>query len=149
MIYFLISNVILVGIAFLVMFKFFNTRFGEQQLELLSVLISTKSHYVYGHQEHVAAIVNIFYYYLPKEIRKKVNRKKLVKAAKMHDVGKLFIVDDILNKPGKLTEEEYDIIKSHAAIGAGILDKTFHREISNFVLCHHEWINGQGYYQAE
>ena len=133
----------------IVIFVYFRKQMAEQQLELLSVLVGTKDGYTYGHQEHCAAIANVFYKNLPKEIRKKINRKRLVKAARLHDIGKLFISDTIINKPNNLTDDEYEIIKQHAAIGAEILNKTSHTDLSNVAFCHHEWINGNGYYHVK
>ncbi|MCC5909211.1 MAG: DUF3369 domain-containing protein [Clostridiaceae bacterium] len=69
-------------------------------------------------------------------------------AAPMHDVGKVAIPDVILNKPGKLTEEEYQLVKQHAAIGHDILSKS-NREImmaaATIALQHHEKYDGTGY----
>jgi putative two-component system response regulator len=64
----------------------------------------------------------------------------------LHDIGKIGISDAIINKPGKLTDEEYAIIKTHPAIGADILkDMT---EIPNAAIgahWHHERYDGNGY----
>lgn len=79
--------------------------------------------------------------------------KNLVMAAPMHDVGKIAIPDAILQKPGKLTEEEYDIMKTHAAKGGKIIKETFKSmgdeeyekiayQVARF---HHEKWNGKGY----
>ena len=72
-------------------------------------------------------------------------------AAPMHDVGKIGIPDNILLKPGKLTEEEFDIIKTHSTIGAKILANS-KAEILNvaekIALSHHEKWNGKGYPQG-
>jgi response regulator RpfG family c-di-GMP phosphodiesterase len=69
-------------------------------------------------------------------------------ASPMHDIGKLAIPDSILNKPGKLTEEEFDIIKTHSMVGYDIL-KSSNREIlkaaSIIAVQHHEKYNGTGY----
>ena len=69
-------------------------------------------------------------------------------ASPMHDVGKLGITDTILNKPGKLTAEEFEIIKSHGMIGYEIL-KSSNRKIMQagaiIALQHHEKYNGEGY----
>ena len=69
-------------------------------------------------------------------------------ASPMHDVGKLGITDTILNKPGKLTTEEFEIIKSHGMIGYEIL-KSSNRKIMQagaiIALQHHEKYNGEGY----
>lgn len=71
----------------------------------------------------------------------------LSQAAICHDLGKLHIPDEILNKPGKLTDEEYDIIKNHPKMGFEILHDN--DEISSIVrqavLMHHENENGSGY----
>ncbi|MCD6450531.1 MAG: HD domain-containing protein, partial [Thermotogaceae bacterium] len=68
-------------------------------------------------------------------------------SAILHDVGKIGISDSILLKPGKLTKEEYDIIKSHTTIGAEILSNLKHVTKSMILgaLEHHERCDGSGY----
>ncbi len=69
-------------------------------------------------------------------------------AAPMHDVGKIGIPDHILIKPGKLTAEEFEIIKKHTLIGAKILSKSKSRILQmaeEIALTHHEKYNGKGY----
>jgi putative nucleotidyltransferase with HDIG domain len=64
----------------------------------------------------------------------------------LHDIGKIGIPDHILNKPGKLTEEEFDLMKSHPVKGAAILSKTpFLSRIAAAVRHHHERWDGSGY----
>jgi putative nucleotidyltransferase with HDIG domain len=67
-------------------------------------------------------------------------------AGLLHDIGKIGIRDEILLKPGRLTSEEFDIIKQHPVIGAEIMDNVglWHRE-KQIVRCHHERFDGQGY----
>ncbi|MBI5787504.1 MAG: response regulator [Candidatus Schekmanbacteria bacterium] len=66
--------------------------------------------------------------------------------AVLHDIGKLAISENILNKPGKLTPEEYEVIKTHPAIGANILKPfKFLDEARQIVLHHHERYDGKGY----
>lgn len=68
-------------------------------------------------------------------------------AGLLHDLGKIGIPDKILNKPGKLTDEEFTIIKSHPEIGANIL-LTGHKVgamVMDVVLHHHEKVDGTGY----
>ncbi len=66
--------------------------------------------------------------------------------ALLHDIGKVGIPDNVLNKPGKLTEEEFAIIKSHTIIGAGILKEIKSiPEIEAGAKYHHERYNGTGY----
>jgi HD-GYP domain-containing protein (c-di-GMP phosphodiesterase class II) len=64
----------------------------------------------------------------------------------LHDLGKLGIADNILLKPGKLTEKEFEIIKRHTLIGARIIgnDKSF-KQASQIALFHHERWDGNGY----
>jgi putative two-component system response regulator len=81
------------------------------------------------------------------------NLEFLVSSAQLHDVGKIAISDAILNKPGKLTPEEFEIMKKHAAIGEkaieGIMktnsdnDFLYHAKI--FAGTHHEKWDGSGY----
>lgn len=74
-------------------------------------------------------------------------------AAALHDIGKIAIPEDILNKPGKLTPEEFEIMKTHSAQGAEMLDKmkslVDHNAMFNYArqICrwHHERWNGNGY----
>jgi len=66
--------------------------------------------------------------------------------ALLHDIGKVGIPDHVLNKPGKLTEEEFAIIKSHTSIGADILKEIKSiPEIEAGARYHHERYNGTGY----
>ena len=72
----------------------------------------------------------------------------LVFASIMHDVGKIGIPDSILLKPGRLEEEEFNIIKSHTTIGKNILEGSSHADIqmaASIALNHHERWDGTGY----
>lgn len=76
--------------------------------------------------------------------------------APLHDLGKICIPDSILLKPGKLTKEEFDVIKTHPAVGAklieenlsGIENETYLRIAKEVALCHHERWDGTGYPQG-
>ena len=97
----------------------------------------------YAHSMNVALICNVFAQWLnlsPEEV-------KLATACGMlHDIGKLKIDDSIIKKPGKLTDEEYKIIKSHAAEGYKILQhQNINEHIKNCALMHHEKCDGSGY----
>jgi putative nucleotidyltransferase with HDIG domain len=66
--------------------------------------------------------------------------------AVLHDVGKIGVPDTVLKKPGKLTDEEYGIIKSHPLIGAEIVKEiSFLKPIMSYVIEHHERYDGKGY----
>jgi putative nucleotidyltransferase with HDIG domain len=64
----------------------------------------------------------------------------------VHDVGKLSVPNEILQKPGALTEEEYDIIKAHAELGSELVRRLgFSAQVARLVLDHHERLDGSGY----
>lgn len=72
--------------------------------------------------------------------------KVLEYGALLHDIGKIGIPDAILRKPGKLTDEEWGVMKTHPEVGYKILHKIeFLEEASQIVLHHHEKFNGTGY----
>jgi len=79
--------------------------------------------------------------------------EKMISSAKMHDLGKISITDAIVNKPGKLTDEEYEIMKSHVKEGERIIDDIiartgegeFLRNAKLFAGYHHERWDGKGY----
>jgi putative nucleotidyltransferase with HDIG domain len=69
--------------------------------------------------------------------------------ATIHDIGKISVPSEILNRPGKLSDAEFAIIKSHAQVGYEILEKTsFPWPIKEMVLQHHERLDGSGYPQG-
>jgi HD-GYP domain-containing protein (c-di-GMP phosphodiesterase class II) len=64
----------------------------------------------------------------------------------LHDVGKIGISEQILLKPGKLTDDEFETIKSHPHIGAGILNSIeFLKRVCEIIKHHHERYDGRGY----
>ena len=67
-------------------------------------------------------------------------------AGQLHDIGKIGIRDDILLKPGRLTDDEFRLIKEHPVIGANIVERLglWDREKS-IIRCHHERFDGKGY----
>ena len=79
---------------------------------------------------------------------------EVVNSAPLHDVGKITVSDVILNKPGRLTDEEFRIMQSHTTEGGKIIDKAiaivdenseYLNEAKNLALYHHEKWNGKGY----
>jgi hypothetical protein len=72
--------------------------------------------------------------------------RSLGRAGLVHDVGKLSVPDAILSKPGRLTAEEYDVVKEHPMRGFEVIGRiaSLHEELPG-VLHHHEWYDGSGY----
>ncbi len=66
-------------------------------------------------------------------------------AATVHDIGKLDVPSEILNKPGKLTSEEFEVVKRHAADGAALVACLGDAELTTIVRHHHERMDGTGY----
>ena len=94
--------------------------------------LDAKSPYTAGHSKSVSDMVEILCRLLG------LNRMMHI-AAHLHDIGKIGIDDAILNKEGKLDEQEWEMMKTHPQIGANILDKS-HLLVffSKIVLHHHE-----------
>ncbi|MCL2575155.1 MAG: response regulator [Defluviitaleaceae bacterium] len=90
---------------------------------------------------------------LHKEIIESTNMDMLILSARLHDVGKITISDFVLNKEGKLTDEEFVIMKSHSAEGARIIEQMIERvgdveflqNAKIFAGAHHERWDGRGY----
>ena len=82
-----------------------------------------------------------------------INLESIISSARLHDIGKITITDLILNKPGKLTEEEYELMKTHASEGEKIIDgiisesgnEAFLKNAKLFACYHHERWDGTGY----
>ena len=76
----------------------------------------------------------------------KLQMQALQTAAFLHDIGKLAVPEHIINKPGKLTPEEFEKMKIHPIVGADILERVrFPYPVVPIVRSHHEWWNGTGY----
>ena len=72
--------------------------------------------------------------------------KDVISCAYLHDIGKIGIPDQILNKPGKLTQEEFNLIKQHTIIGQDIVkDITIIPHLDEVTRSHHEHYDGSGY----
>ena len=92
----------------------------ERSVQIAQVLIDVvdeRDPNLNGHSRHVKDLVMLFYKYLPFSIKKNVNHVSLEYASLMHDIGKLGVPEAILNKPAKLTDEEWEIMKTHPKKG--------------------------------
>lgn len=125
-----------------------NREMIETQLELLTTLgevIETRSHETANHVRRVAAYSVL----LGRKCGLSAEDLALLEAASpMHDVGKIGIPDALLQKPGKLTAEEFEIMKHHTVIGQRILrqsDRKLLASARTIALQHHERWDGTGY----
>jgi putative nucleotidyltransferase with HDIG domain len=112
-------------------------------LQALARTVDAKSPWTAGHSARVMRIsLGIGRHMgLPPE-----RMDRLERAALLHDIGKIGISSKILDKPGRLTDEEFDIIKSHPVIGDNILTPiTAFKEIIPMIRQHHERWDGKGY----
>lgn len=99
-----------------------------------------------GHMKDVRVNAAKIYSSLPQELKSQVNPSILQQAAMLHDYGKLFIPEEILNKPGALTQEEREIVEQHSELGYELLkSKGVDEEVLELVKNHHRTANGGGY----
>lgn len=118
-------------------------RISLQTIKTLSVTVETKNVYTNGHSQRVADYSALIAGALGWD-DKRINN--LRNAAYMHDVGMIGIPDSIVNKPTRLTEEEYAIIQRHTLIGVDILkDITLIEHVAEVAHYHHERYDGTGY----
>lgn len=133
-------------------------RFHSETVISFATLVENRDNSTGGHIKRTSRYVELiaealrnrgFY----KDILTKDYITNLVKAAPMHDIGKISVPDAVLQKPGKLTDEEFDIMKLHAENGGNIIRETFRNlgdedfrkmafEVARY---HHEKWNGKGY----
>ena len=132
--------------------------YHDEMILGFSTLMETKDGSTGGHIRRTSAYANLIAEKLGEKSeyqnlidRDFINEIKI--AAPMHDIGKIGIPDSILQKPSKLSDEEFEIMKSHSKIGAEIIKNTFgqleklqYKGIAyNVALYHHEKWNGKGY----
>lgn len=118
---------------------------GSTSISIFDMLHNMRGYddLTYVHSMSVSLICNIFGKWLNLNNE---DIKVLTIAGLLHDIGKLLIPDNILKKPSKLTDNEYNIIKTHTLQGYNILkDKNIDNRIKNAALLHHERFDGSGY----
>ncbi|GAB6158417.1 hypothetical protein JCM39194_16170 [Desulfotomaculum varum] len=117
----------------------------NQQLQTVLAFteaIGTRDNYTRGHSERVAEYAQMIAAVMGLQDLSQM----VYIAALVHDVGKIGIPEHILNKPGRLTEAEYQVIKQHSILGANILKKVdSFSDLVAIVRAHHERYDGSGY----
>lgn len=94
--------------------------------------------------------INTAFYSMFIAIWMKLDDQSIINATQaglLHDIGKIYIPQKILNKPGKLTAEEYELVKKHSLYGYFLLNEfgSFNKEVKRAVLFHHERLDSNGY----
>lgn len=118
----------------------------NQTIASLEAVVRIRDPYTAEHQRRVTELAVA----IAHEMGLKDDLKKAILiAASLHDIGKMNIPSDILNKPGKITELEYSLIKSHCRTGYEIIKNiNFPWSIDEILLQHHECMDGSGYPQG-
>nr|WP_281064467.1 HD-GYP domain-containing protein [Cytobacillus eiseniae] len=117
---------------------------NEESLFSLFATLQAKDDYTYRHNIAVGSISTLIGTWMGLEQKELL---QLTTAALLHDVGKMLIPQDLLNKPSKLTKEEFALIKNHTVLGYEIIKETIgtsHR-VALVALQHHERMDGNGY----
>jgi PAS domain S-box-containing protein/putative nucleotidyltransferase with HDIG domain len=114
-------------------------------IQVLSAVSEQRDPYTAGHQRRVADLAQA----IAQELGLSPDRAEGIRVAGViHDIGKVSIPAEILSKPTRLSEIEYEMIQSHAQIGHDILgDVKFAWPIAKMILQHHERMDGSGYPQ--
>lgn len=121
-------------------------RILEETTFTLASTVEKRDPYTAGHQQRVAKLARA----IAAEIGMLEEEIEGIKmAALIHDIGKIYVPAEILNKPGRLTEIEYNLIKTHPQLGYDILKAIeFPWPVARIILQHHERLNGSGYPHA-
>lgn len=117
-------------------FKILTFQAMIKTMEIQNYKIGTSSERLQGYVRQLGEILGLS--------GKRLNNLNLL--SRFHDLGKVGVPDEILYKPGPLTEEEYKVMQRHSEIGHRIaLSISDLSSIADLILKHHEWWNGQGY----
>lgn len=141
--------------------SFYHERVSRMQsgmITFMAEVVENRDDNTGGHIRRTAQYVELIAKELKrKEIYRDILTDKyvadMVVAAPLHDIGKIHIPDAVLNKPGKLTEEEFNIMKAHTTAGEELLEhakeelgeSSYLNTALEMAAYHHEWWNGKGY----
>ncbi len=116
---------------------------SDETVRTLAFAIDAKDRYTNGHSFRVA----VYAVALAEKLgwtREEIHTLRW--EGLLHDIGKIGVPDAVLNKPGRLTQEEFEIIKSHTTLGGSILESCRSLQgASDVARCHHERYDGRGY----
>lgn len=117
---------------------------SEEISKLMKIMkqVEEKDRYTHKHSHRVAKYSVLIAQKL------KLNKdqlENLTVAAFLHDIGKIHVPSEVLNKPGRLTDEEFELIKKHPFDGAEMVRNSYYYELAPIIEQHHERLNGSGY----
>lgn len=115
----------------------------DEILKICTNIIGARDEYTQGHSHHVYVIVQA----IVDTGMFAVDAKKLIHAALLHDIGKILVPTETLNKEGALSETDWNALKRHPQDGFQLLQGTIFEDIAEWVLYHHERLDGCGYYK--
>jgi HD-GYP domain-containing protein (c-di-GMP phosphodiesterase class II) len=119
---------------------------GSEKSKVIDMLLSALSEKDFVSQGHVERLAELCAQMGDALNLHDVQKRNLVLLSKVHDLGKIGIPDEILNKPGRLTPEEYEKMKQHVKIGYNIASRSkVLVAIALLILHHHEHWSGNGY----
>lgn len=119
-------------------------RIVDETVHALATAIEKRDPYTSGHQQRVAQLAGAIAREMDCFNEEQI--KGVITAASIHDIGKLYVPAEILTKPGRLTELEFALIKTHPQAGYEILQQIeFPWPIARIVQQHHERLDGSGY----
>jgi len=115
----------------------------ENVMVSLAYLLEAKDKYTVGHTQRVSE------YAVKLAVKTGLENDRIEKlrmAGLIHDIGKIGVPEVILNKPGKLSEEEFELVKAHTVIGSNICKPLVNfSDLYDMIRHHHEKLNGSGY----
>ena len=135
-----ITDVTLLYVTSQPLFQFLSSTINE--LSGIMKKVQIKDMYTHNHCKRVKdyAVKIALKLHISKE-----GQEKVAYAALFHDIGKINVPSEILNKPGHLTDEEMNCIKKHPSDGEIMVNGTLYKDINKIIEQHHEWLDGSGY----
>lgn len=115
-------------------------------VKMLVSAVEIRDPYTIGHSEHVANLLVLLWEYLSVDVREEIPKSILEHTGLLHDIGKIGVPEVVLNKVGRLSDEEWALIRKHPIIGSTLIGKLDDlKEITDWIKFHHERIDGAGY----
>ncbi|MES9872730.1 MAG: HD domain-containing phosphohydrolase [Candidatus Sedimenticola sp. 6PFRAG7] len=118
----------------------------RQTIQAMAITVEKRDPYTAGHQRRVTQLAEA----IAERMELDQNTIEGIRfAGSIHDVGKIYVPSEILNRPGRLSATEFSIIQTHPTIGYEILkDINFQEPVAEVILQHHERMDGSGYPQG-